>query len=216
MTSSFYTLMLLTNQQDIPLKDYLAFITACATAGVTSVQLREKRKTRQERLLFGQHLKACLDPLHIPLLINDDIDLAVALDASGVHLGQTDGDPRHAREVLGPHKYIGLSIDNESQLLQANPLPIDYVGIGAIFPTANKSNITTLWGLSGLEHIAPKSHHPIVAIGGITAHHIPQVMSSGASGIAVIGALHDTKHPKQTTQHLRQLIDTGDTHHVDS
>ena len=206
--------MLITNRQNKPMVDYLKFIKSCATAGITSVQLREKGQSRDDLLMFGQQLKRILAPLNIPLIINDDLELALELDADGVHLGQTDGDPIWARKKLGPSKLIGVSIDSEENLIRANTLPIDYVGIGAIFLTTNKKNINTLWGTEGLQRLALGTHHPIVGIGGINENNAADVLSSGAQGIAIIGALHDAENPHQITKALRHIIDNRGQHHV--
>ena len=153
-----------------------------------------------------------LDPLHIPLIINDHIDVAIELNASGVHLGQSDGDPLLARQRLGSDKIIGLSIDSKDQLLAANDLPLDYVGIGAVFPTTSKHHVSTVWGIDGLKKLAKISKHPIVGIGGINKKNTEEVMLAGASGIAVIAALHDADDPSQLTHDLRYMIDKGVTH----
>ncbi len=164
--------------------------------------------------MLGQQLKRILSPLRIPLIVNDHLELAIALDADGLHLGQTDGDPALARRRLGPNKLMGVSIDSEENLMHANTLLIDYVGIGALFATASKPNVTTLWGLDGLQQLAPKAKHPIIGIGGINEDNAAQVLSSGAHGIAVIGALHDAQNPRDTTQQLRRIIDHGGKPHV--
>lgn len=210
----FYKLMLVTNRQQTPMADYLQFIKTCANAGVTAVQLREKHQTPETLLVFGEKLKEILDPLQIPLIVNDDIELALKLNASGIHLGQTDGDPKLARALLGPNKIIGVSIDTEENLIAANPLPIDYVGIGAIFTTTNKHNVATIWGTHGLSQLSSRSRHPIIGIGGINESNAAEVLSSGACGIAVIGALHDAEDPKRTTHNLRHIIDNRGKHHV--
>lgn len=203
----FYKLMLVTNRQQTPMDDYLQFIKICAHAGITSVQLREKNQAPGVLYEFGVKLKHILDPLQIPLIVNDDIELALKLNASGVHLGQTDGNPEQARALLGPDKIIGVSIDTEENLIIANQLRIDYVGIGAIFPTSNKNNVATIWGVDGLRQLAPHSKHPIIGIGGINESNAPEVLASGASGIAVIGALHESENPTLTTHNLRHTLD---------
>ncbi len=205
--------MLVTQRRDTPLDEYLAFIHTCSEAGITSVQLREKAEPFDKRLQMGLAIKRILDPLQIPLIINDDIKLALALDASGVHLGQTDGHPRLARNALGPNKLIGVSVDTLDQLMLANELPINYVGVGAIFTTKNKPDVTTLWGLDGLKTMAHQSLHPVVGIGGIHEDNAADVLSCGADGIAVISALHDAKHPGDIARLLHQTILTGVKHH---
>ena len=216
MNQEFYKLMLVTNRQDMPFADYLQFIRQCANAGITSVQLREKQQTQAFLLMFGQELKSILDPLNIPLIINDDLELALELDAGGVHLGQTDGCPTEARKRLGPNKIIGVSIDSEANLMSANNSPLDYVGIGAIFATANKQKVATVWGLNGLQQLSLNSKHRIIGIGGINEYNAATVLSSGACGIAVIGALHDAENPSQMTHRLRYIIEkvNGGRHHV--
>jgi len=214
MKSKFYTLMLVTNRQNKPIAQYLQWINSCVNAGVTAVQLREKDQSQSSLLAFGQALKETLDPLEVPLIINDNIELAIKLNAAGVHLGQTDGDPNHARRDLGPNKLIGVSIDSEAQLETANDLPIDYVGIGAIFPTRNKFNVKTTWGLNGLKHLSQFSKHPIVGIGGINEQNAKRVILAGADGLAVIGALHDANDAVKTTKQLRYIIDNQGIAHV--
>jgi thiamine-phosphate pyrophosphorylase len=214
MGESFYKLTLVTNRQDTPLKDYLYFISRCASAGITAVQLREKHQSRDFLLMFGRELKRILDPLHIPLIVNDDLKLALELDASGVHLGQSDGDPAYARKILGPQKIIGVSIDTRENLLKANTLPIDYVGIGAIFATPSKKDVSTIWGIKGLQALSSIAKHPIVGIGGININNAATTMASGAHGIAVIGALHDADDPTHATKQLRYIIDHGGSEHA--
>ncbi len=213
MSHSFLKITLVTNQNKTPLSDYLALIKTCAEAGVTAVQLRDKQSSYQDCLAFGKALKTVLAPFSIPLIINDNIDLAIELDADGVHLGQTDGCPITARQRLGSQKIIGISIDSIENLLIANQLPIDYVGIGAIFPTYNKNNVATVWGLEGLSHLSSISKHPIIAIGGINESNAEDVMRSGAHGIAVIGAIHDSVCPTDTVKKLLLKIDHQGSRH---
>lgn len=214
MTNHFYKLTLITNKGDIPLYDYLTFIETCAKSGITSLQLREKNTFYEDLLEFGRNIKKILAPHNIPFIINDDLDLAIELNADGIHLGQTDGDPIAARKHLGPDKVIGVSINSLKNLHDSNELPINYVGIGAIFPTDNKPNITTIWGIEGLKNLASLSKHPIVAIGGINEANAPEVISGGAHGIAVIGALHDAIDPALATKSLRQIIDMRSQSHA--
>jgi thiamine-phosphate pyrophosphorylase len=208
MKNAFLKLMLLTHRQNQTINDYLRFIEICAKAGISSVQLREKQLQGTALLHFAEALKKVLDPLHIPLIINDHLELAQTLNADGLHLGQSDGCVKAARKTLGPNKIIGLSIDSEEQLEEANDLPIDYVGVGAIFPSRSKTNVARYWGLSGLHALSRRSKHPIIAIGGIDETNAQSVLSCKANGLAVIAALHDSINPKLSTENLRRLIDT--------
>lgn len=207
MGHDFSKLILITHRQQRPLALYLEFIKGCAMSGITSVQLREKDAKPDFLLEFGKQLKQILDPLGIPLIVNDSIDLAVELNASGVHLGQNDCNPEYARQVLGHQKTIGLSIEAMAQLQHANQLPIDYIAASSVFPTTHKENIKTLWGLKGLKQLSSHSKHPVIAIGGINDSNLEPVLNAGAHGIAVIGALH-TNDSKIKAQILRQMIDT--------
>lgn len=213
MNHSCLKLTLVTHQNQTPINDYLGFIKVCARAGITAVQLRDKQSSFEDCLALGQALKEILAPFSIPLIINDNIDLTIALDADGIHLGQSDGCPIKARQRLGTNKIIGISIDSIENLLTANQLPIDYVGIGAIFTTQSKSNVKTIWGLDGLSHLSSLSQHPIIAIGGINEINAEHVMRAGADGIAVIGAIHDSVCPADTVKKLLLNIDhRGLTH----
>jgi thiamine-phosphate pyrophosphorylase len=198
-------LMLVTNKKDLPLDAYLDFISICAKSGVTSIQLREKSLDFDDLFQFGRQLQSILAPLSIPLIVNDSVELAYALNADGVHLGQTDGCALDARRILGDGKIIGLSIDTLAQLDIANTLPINYVGVGTIFPTNNKTDTGTVWGCEGLKKAALASKHPIIAIGGIDETNAIHVIQTGASGIAAIGAFHNALDPAATTSRLRRI-----------
>ncbi|NNM59168.1 MAG: thiamine phosphate synthase [Legionellales bacterium] len=211
-SNEFYKLMFVTNKQDKSIDDYLSLVKACVASGVTCVQLREKNASYESLITFGQALKKFLSSVAIPLIINDNLDLALALDADGVHLGQTDGDVQKARQRLGTDKIIGLSISSLEQLQTANSLPIDYVGCGAIFPTQNKIDITTIIGLEGLQQLASLSKHPMVAIGGINLSNAREVMQTGCRGIAAIGVFHHPADGATATQKLRQMRDEKDAY----
>jgi len=210
MLQKFYKLILVTNKQSNPLDKYLAFIAECAKSGITAVQLREKNLNFNELLAFGKQLKSILKPLEIPLIINDNIELALALDADGIHLGQTDGDIQQARQKLGK-KIIGLTVNSIEQIQAANTLPIEYVGVGAIFPSLNKTDVTTIWGLDELAYAATIAKVPVVAIGGINTANAHKVIQAGANGIAAIAAFHETKTPANTIKKLLNQV-LGDCH----
>lgn len=168
---------------------YLHHIKLCIQAGVTCVQLRAKKS---HVFTFAQKIKKILDQSSIPLIVNDSVSLALDLDAAGVHLGPDDADPKEARAKLGKDAIIGISIYSLADLNQANQLRgiIDYVGVGPIFATKNKADITTTWGLEGLRAACRQTKFPVVAIGGITKSNVSDVVNVGAAGIAAIGAFH--------------------------
>lgn len=191
----------------MPVPQYLNFIRLCAESGITSVQLREKNADYEFKFQFALQLKKLLAPFDIPLIINDDIDLAIAIDAEGVHLGQTDGSVTTARKKLGNKKIIGLSIEADQELDIANTLPVNYVAASAVFPSIHKHNLKKIWGLDGLINLSSRSTHPIIAIGGIDQTNLDQVLKSGAHGAALIGALHEAENPAYMATRLREIID---------
>lgn len=203
-------LCLVTHSNACPLDQYLQFILHAVQGGVTSVQLRDKTSSSSTLKNIAIALKTLLSPLHIPLIINDNVTLAKEIDADGVHLGQSDTSPIEARHILGANKIIGLSIETKTQLQQANELNcIDYVAASAIFPSRTKLNCKTIWGLEGLLTLTKISKHPVIAIGGIDLSNIQQVIKHGASGIALVSAIHDHPHPEIVAAALIQEIHRG-------
>lgn len=207
MNDHFLKLMLVTHKLDNTWEDYLDFITIAAGSGITAVQLREKHLRMPDLIKWGKQLQAILKPRSIPLIVNDHIELCLELNAEGLHLGQGDGDPCEARKALGQDKMIGLSIDTMAQAHIANQLPIDYIGVGAIFPTRHKQNVETIWGLQSLKQVTRISKHPVIAIGGIDKTNANLVMKAGAKGIAAIGAFHDAQDVEISTQDLRKIVE---------
>lgn len=200
----FLKLILVTHKDHASSNKYLDFVGTCIRSGVTSVQMREKNLPYDQLLEFGKSLKSFLELFSIPLIINDDVQLAHELKADGVHLGQSDGSVLEARRILGHNKIVGLSVNSLAQLGSSNRLPLDYIGIGPIFPTKNKADSEI--GCERLTQMAFATHHPIAAIGGIDETNVTDVMSSGAYGIAAIGAFHDAKDPSLTTRNLWDSI----------
>ena len=142
----------------------------------------------------------------IPLIINDRVDVALAVDADGVHLGQSDMPADIARRLIGEDKILGLSVENEKQLEAAQSLPVDYLGLSAIFPTPTKTNTVYAWGLDGLAKASKYSQLPLVAIGGINESNIRSVVEAGADGIALVSAICHADSPKDASQQLLTLM----------
>ena len=193
---------LVTDCANTDIEEYCDFLQQCILGGVTCVQLRAKTLNHTQLYALARKLK---DFLTIPLIINDHIKLAIDIDAAGVHIGQQDGDPNKARQILGPNKYIGLSVESIQDVENANLLnSIDYIAASAVFSTKNKTNCTMYWGLDGLKKVSELSKHPVVAIGGINENNVADVIAHGAQGIAVIGALHESRNPKLTASMLKK------------
>lgn len=200
----FHKLMLITNMGSTPVREYLYFIKLCVEGGVTSVQLREKNTSYSFRMELASLLKDTLKPYNIPLIINDDPQLAKESGAAGVHLGQSDGEPEKAFHLLEENCIIGQSIELFDQIEKANSIPfLSYVTASAVFPTSHKDKLETFWGLQGVKKLSSHSTHLLTAIGGITLENSESVIQAGAKGIAVIGALHDAEDPKAAARALR-------------
>lgn len=174
--------------------------------GVTMVQLREKESATHKFYELAKSLMSLLKPLHIPLIINDRLDIALAVDADGLHLGQEDLPYPVARKLLGKDKIIGLSVETIAQARQANHLEVDYIGLSPVFSTNTKPDTNTPLGLKGVQEIARFTKHKTVAIGGINASNAESVLRSGADGIAVVSAIVSREHPCEAAATLKAIL----------
>ena len=159
------------------------------SAGVQVIQLRDKKASCRELYETCVELTALLGAFGCILIVNDRTDVARAVDAGGVHLGQNDLPVEMARRILGPEKWIGCSANLLSQVIEADRSAADYIGFGPIFPTASKDDADPVVGLEGLRQVRKATRKPLVAIGGITLENAPQVLAAGADSVAVIGDL---------------------------
>jgi len=170
--------------------------------GTTMVQLREKETDTREFVALAQRLVKILRPAGVPLIINDRIDVALAVDADGVHIGQSDMPYDIARRLLGPDKIIGLSVENLDEVLEANKLDVDYVAISPVYGTPTKTDTAAPFGLEGLRRAVQLSEHPTVAIGGMNARTAPDVFAAGTDGIAVVSAICSAPDPAEAARKL--------------
>jgi thiamine-phosphate pyrophosphorylase len=208
MPNAYLRLCLVTHQDTHSFNFYKNFILRALAGGITAIQLREKNKSRLELKKLAVELKILTSQFNVPLIINDDVDLAKEVDADGVHLGQGDESPEAARKTLGPNKIIGVSVETLSDLLLANQSHhINYIAASAVFPSKSKTNCKTYWSLSGLRKISTLSVHPVIAIGGVDNRNVIDVMQAGASGIAVISVMHESLNPEITARALIMKID---------
>lgn len=174
--------------------------------GATMVQLREKDCSTREFIELAAKLMETLKPLGIPLLINDRIDVALAVDADGVHIGQSDMPYKTARALLGPDKIIGLSVENMEDIRVANELDVDYVGISPVYSTHTKTDTAAPFGLEGLREAVKLSIHPTVAIGGMNMKTAKDVMACGTDGIAVVSAIVSADSPCEAARNLLEVM----------
>jgi thiamine-phosphate pyrophosphorylase len=174
--------------------------------GVTMVQLREKNASTRFFIEEARRIRKILTFYAVPLIINDRVDVALAVGADGVHIGQEDMPYPIARKLLGPGAIIGLSIETLEQAEAAEDFDVAYLGVSTIFPTSTKTDTRNHWGLDGLRKIRDMSRHPLVAIGGIHAANAADVVQAGADSIAVVSAICSAPDPQKATEQLRRLI----------
>ena len=174
--------------------------------GATMVQLREKDIDTRDFIELALRLKKVLAPYGVPLIINDRVDVALASDADGVHIGQSDMPYAMARRILGPDKIIGLSVENFSQIEEANSLDVDYIGVSPVFATPTKTDTAAPFGLEGLRRAVEMSVHPTVSIGGMNASTAADVISTGTDGIAVVSAIVCAASPRKASEELLEII----------
>lgn len=202
------SLYLVTNRSMLMNGNLPELVHEAVENGVTAVQLREKECSTREFIRLAIDLKKILDPLHVPLIINDRVDVAMAADASGVHLGQNDMPVSIARKLLGDDKIIGLSVETENDLFNADALDVDYLGVSPIFKTPTKTDTINEWGLEGLRKISEMTNYKLVAIGGVNKENAKSVMENGADGIAVVSAICASPDPGRSAATLRKAVDS--------
>lgn len=175
--------------------------------GVTTVQLRSEQPfDRKDWYNAALALKEVLSTTPVPLLINDQVDIAMAVQADGVHVGQSDLPVEVVRQLIGTEKIVGLSVSNQAQMQAVPWSQIDYMGIGPIFPTTSKGDAAPVLGVQQLQQLVCTKHRPAVAIGGINGSNVESVLHSGVEGVAVISAICGQPDVGQATQQLLRKI----------
>ncbi len=192
-------LCLVTGVSPHPLVEVVA---QAVQGGCNMVQLREKDMDTRAMIDEARQLQAVLVGTGVPLIINDRVDVALAVHADGVHLGQSDMDVITARRLLGDKAIIGLSVENMEQVRLSNALPIDYIGISPVFATPTKTNTACPFGLEGTRQAVALSTHPTIGIGGIHLDNVAEVMATGLNGIAVVSEIMNATDPLLAAQSL--------------
>lgn len=188
--------------------DRLLEVTAAAVAGgVTLVQLREPELDGRAFLDRAIALKGVLDPLGVPLIVNDRVDVAAAAGAAGVHVGQSDLPAAAARAILGPRAIVGLSITEPEQCAAVDSAAVDYLGVGPVHATATKGDAAPALGLEGTAAAVRRGSLPAVAIGGIDEGNAAAVMATGVAGISVVSAISTAGDPRAAAARLRAIVD---------
>ncbi len=179
---------------------------AAAHGGATLVQLREKEATTRAFVDEARALKAALAPLGVPLAINDRLDVALAIDADGLHVGQDDMPVAEARRLMGPGKFIGLSITAVEQVLRPDAQAADYLGVGPIYAQRTKEDAAAPLGIEGLRRARSLTRKPIVAIGGLTPDNSAFALAAGANGLAVVSAIVAAADPEAAARRFMALF----------
>lgn len=184
-------------------------VTKAVAGGVTMVQLREKDAPTRAFVDLARRLMAVLKPLNVPLIINDRVDVALAVDADGVHIGQHDMAYEDVRRLVGRDKIIGLSVESFDDIHKANALDVDYIGISPVFGTPTKTDTAEPFGLEGLHKAVALSVHPTVGIGGMNQDTAAAVMQTGCDGIAVVSAICSAEQITDAAKALRTTVDAN-------
>jgi thiamine-phosphate pyrophosphorylase len=169
---------------------------AAVAGGATMVQLRDKHSGTAVIIETGRALMAMLAGSGALLVINDDVDAALTIGADGLHIGQDDINPQRARAMVGADMILGLSVETEALAAAINPALVDYAGVGPVFSTPTKPDHKQPIGYEGLAKLVALAPVPSVAIGGLKAEHVGNVLASGARGVAVVSAICGTVDPQ--------------------
>jgi thiamine-phosphate pyrophosphorylase len=184
-------------------------VRAALAGGASIIQLREKHADTREFVELARAMRAVCDEYDAPLLINDRVDVALACGAAGVHVGQSDMAPADVRAIVGPDAIVGLSTDTPEQVVAAQSLDIDYIGIGPVYATATKADAGEALGLAGFRRTLELSRLPVVAIGAVTAATTAELIRVGAAGVAVVSAICAAESPEAATRELAQAVEQG-------
>jgi thiamine-phosphate pyrophosphorylase len=196
----------------------LEIVEAAVAGGVSAVQLREKDLGTRDFYEEGLRIRDFLRSSGVPLIINDRIDLALALDADGVHLGQSDMPLDVARRILGPDRLIGVSVEKPEHINDEAMIYANYLGISPIFLTSTKPELDTSWGVEGLRRVRSLTKLPLVGIGSIKLENAAEVIKAGADCVAVVTAIVAADDPREATRLLLEEVRAGkrDRVHVKS
>lgn len=199
-------LYLVTNRYQDSLESFLEKVETACRSGVTIVQLREKNLTTNQYYQLAKQVKEITDAYQVPLIIDDRLDVCLAVDAAGLHIGDDELPVSVARQVLGPDKILGVTAKTVKRALEAEESGADYLGTGAIFPTTTKEN-APITLISTLKTICQRVAIPVVAIGGLTSENIDQLIDTGIAGVAVVRDLMQAEDIEAKTQAFLTKLD---------
>ena len=199
-------LYLVTNRYQDSVESFLEKVETACRSGVTIVQLREKNLTTNQYYQLAKQVKEITDAYQVPLIIDDRLDVCLAVDAAGLHIGDDELPVSVARKVLGPEKILGVTAKTVKRALEAEEGGANYLGTGAIFPTTTKEN-APITLISTLKTICQTVAIPVVAIGGLTSENIEQLIGTGIAGVAVVRDLMQAEDIEAKTQAFLTKLD---------
>ena len=206
MNREVLKLYLVTNRYQDSLENFLEKVETACRSGVTIIQLREKNLTTNQYYQLAKQVKEITDAYQVPLIIDDRLDVCLAVDAAGLHIGDDELPVSVARKVLGPEKILGVTAKTVKRALEAETSGADYLGTGAIFPTTTKEN-APITLISTLKTICQTVAIPVVAIGGLTSENIEQLIGTGIAGVAVVRGLMQAEDIEAKTQAFLTKLD---------
>ena len=206
MNREAFRLYLVTNRYQDSVESFLEKIETACRSGVTIVQLREKNLTTNQYYQLAKQVKEITDAYQVPLIIDDRLDVCLAVDAAGLHIGDDELPVSVARKVLGPDKILGVTAKTVKRALEAEEGGANYLGTGAIFPTTTKENAPIAL-ISTLKTICQRVAIPVVAIGGLTSENIDQLAATGIAGVAVVRDLMQAEDIEAKTQAFLTKLD---------
>ena len=201
-----WAVYVLTDRRAAGERSLIDVVRAVVRGGATAIQLRDKEASTGEMIELGRALLQITRPAGVPLIVNDRADVALAIDADGVHVGQDDMPAPLARQIIGPQRILGVSAGTIEEARQAQREGADYLGVGDVYGTPTKADAGTPIGLSGLAEIARAVSIPVVAIGGIQLDNAAATLQAGASGVAVISAVIGAPDPETAARQLRNAV----------
>ncbi|MBN2062544.1 MAG: thiamine phosphate synthase [Deltaproteobacteria bacterium] len=201
-----YSLYLVTDRGLSRGRPTIEIVKSAVRGGVTVVQLREKHITTKEYIREALEIKGFLNEKNIPLIINDRIDIAMAVEADGVHIGQNDMPLETAKNILKGSMLIGVSVESVEDAIEADIAGADYISVSPVFPTPTKTDTAPALGLEGIARISALIKKPVIGIGGINKMNCAEVIRSGANGISVVSAVCSAEDPELAARELKEII----------
>lgn len=201
-----YSLYLVTERSLLQNIELEQAVEEAILGGTTLVQLREKNISTMEFYKIAVDVKKVTDKYNVPLIINDRLDIALAVDAAGIHVGQSDMPCEIARKLVGKDKIVGVSAHTVEEALKAQKDGADYLGVGAVFPTGTKKDAIDV-NIETLKEIVQKVNIPVVAIGGVNQDNVDKLADTGIDGISVISAILGKRDARKAAKELKEAVE---------